>query len=246
MAEKKDILYSYYRIRKIIGLLGIFLPFIIFYSFGDLLASISHFYYTKASLFFTAILSAFGILLISYKGYEKDKGVEWLSDNQITFIGGVAAILVVLIPTTCDGSNNELVAQICINGDYPLYGHDNALFRTIHLFSAGIFLFTMGYMSIFRFTKGPDNEEERERKIRTRNNIVYRITGYLVWASIAILLLEFVFHFHFTPYDVFIFECVAVMAFGISWLIKGKAIKDLIDVRDRITKGRSPKGEIQK
>jgi hypothetical protein len=84
MDIKKDMLYSYYRIRKIIGILGIALPILIFTFHGELLSSISHYYYPKSAVFFIAILFAFGLLLISYKGYEKDKDTEKLSDNLIT------------------------------------------------------------------------------------------------------------------------------------------------------------------
>lgn len=113
MDIKKDMLYSYYRIRKIIGILGILLPILIFAFYGELLSSISHYYYTKSTVFFIAILFAFGLLLISYKGYEKDKDTEKLSDNLITHIGGVAALLVVLLPTACIGSNSAEITNMC-------------------------------------------------------------------------------------------------------------------------------------
>ena len=238
MAVKKDVLYSFYRIRKIIGLLGIALPFLVIGTFGEVLASISHYYYTPSSLFFTAILSSFGILLISYKGYEIDKGTEWFSDNFITSLGGYAAILVVLLPTACANSGSEFVEAYCRSGEYPLFGHDNKLINTIHLASAGIFLLTMGYMSIFRFTKGPRTPE------RIRNNRIFITTGVIVWVSIAILGLEFLFDFHFTIYDVLILECVSVIAFGTSWLIKGRAIKDLFEFRNMIFKPKSIASEV--
>lgn len=230
MSEKKDILYSFYRIRKTIGLLGIFLPLIVFLGYGDLLSSISHYYYTQSSVFFTAILSAFGLLLISYKGYEMDKSSEWLSDNFITTVGGVAALLVVLIPTACKESASTVVEQMCLAGDYPLFGHNNSTKSTIHLLSAGVFLLAMGWMSIFKFTRTVGEPD----KARRRKNVVYRVTGYLVWLSIGLLLLRFLFHIEVTEYDVFVLECVAVVSFGISWLIKGEAIKDMIDLRKMI------------
>ncbi len=229
MDIKKDILYSYYRIRKIIGILGILLPILIFTFHGELLSSISHYYYTKSAVFFIAILFAFGLLLISYKGYEKDKDTEKLSDNLITHIGGIAALLIVLLPTTCIGSNSAEITNMCLLQNYPLFGHDNTIIRIIHLVSAGVFLFIMGYMSIFRFTKGKLTDE---KKIK---NYIYRFCGIAVWVSIGILAIETIFqNFHFTKYDVFIFETVSVVAFGIAWLVKGEAIKDIIDLKNKL------------
>ena len=229
MDIKKDMLYSYYRIRKIIGLLGIALPILIYAFHGELLSSISHYYYSRSAVFFIAILSAFGLLLISYKGYEKDKDTEKLSDNLITHIGGIAALLVILLPTTCIGSSSAEITNMCLLGQYPLFGHDNEIIRIIHLLSAGVFLFTMGYMSIFRFTKGKLTDEKK-----TKNHL-YRICGIAVWISIGILAFESIFqNFHFTEYDVFIFETISVIAFGIAWLVKGEAIKDIIDLKNKI------------
>ena len=192
MDIKKDILYSYYRIRKIIGFLGIALPILIYVFHGELLSSISHYYYSRSAVFFIAILSAFGLLLISYKGYEKDKDTEIISDNLITHIGGIAALLVVLLPTACIGSNSAEITNMCQLQNYPLFGHDNSIIRLIHLASAGVFFFTMGYMSIFRFTKGKLTDE---KKIK---NHIYRFCGIAVWVSIGILIIETIFqNFHF-------------------------------------------------
>ncbi len=235
MDIKKDMLYSYYRIRKIIGLLGIALPILIYVFHGELLSSISHYYYSRSAVFFIAILSAFGLLLISYKGYEKDKDTEIFSDNLITHIGGISALLVVLLPTTCIGSNSVEITNMCLLQNYPLFGHDNEIIRIVHLVSAGVFLFTMGYMSIFRFTKTKGRLTDEEKMEKKKKNYVYRICGIAVWISIGILAIETIFqNFHFTEYDIFIFETVSVVAFGISWIVKGEAIKDIIDLKNKI------------
>jgi hypothetical protein len=93
---------SDYRIRKFIGLLGLSLPIILPISKGEFLASISHYYYsTLSSLLFIIILSAFGLFLISYKGYVKDINSEEISDDFLTNIAGFAALLLVFIPTLC-------------------------------------------------------------------------------------------------------------------------------------------------
>lgn len=65
----EDLQHSDYRIRKLIGTLGISLPIILPIVKHEFLASISHYYYsTLSSLIFIITLSAFGLFLISYKG----------------------------------------------------------------------------------------------------------------------------------------------------------------------------------
>lgn len=225
--EEKNLLFSYYRIRKLIGLLGTLLPILVVAGYGQFLASISHYYYTRSAVFFISTMVSFGLFLIAYRGYPRDKKTEWVSDNLITHIGGVAAIMVIIFPTRCCESGCELIQHMCDNHTYPLWGHDNKLVSTIHLICAGIFLTSMGWMSFFRFTKGEKTKEKR------RNNVLYKASGLIMWISILILLTEFIIGQHFTIYDVFILETVSVFAFGISWLVKGEAIKDLFKLFKR-------------
>lgn len=224
--HNQNILLSYYRIRQLIGVLGLLLPVLVVYFYGGLLSSISHYYYTKSAVFFIIILSAFSLLLISYKGYSKDKKTEILSDNFLTHIAGISALLVVLIPTDCSGAVNSEICEVC---HYQLYGHNSNLLGTIHLIFAGIFLLVMGYMSIFRFSKGKHR----------RNNIIYIVCGILVWASILTIgieiLLKKIFDIeYFSAYMVIMMETIAVWSFGVSWLVKGRALRDIVCVLEKL------------
>ncbi|MFT7434641.1 MAG: hypothetical protein ACI8UX_000432 [Psychromonas sp.] len=174
MIYHKEIKNSYLIERKLIGSLGLLLPFILVILENDFLSSISHYYYTKSAVFFIAILFAFGILMISYKGYEFDPETEKVSDNFITHIAGIAILTVVFIPTNCEGSNSLDICKSCDLGQFPLYGHMDKWKSILHLVSAGIFLFAMGWMSLFRFTKGPITEK------RVKNNLVYKTCGIVV------------------------------------------------------------------
>ncbi len=227
MENKKSFMYSYYTIRKIIGFLGILLPIVIVVFNGKFLPSISAFYYSRSAVFFIAILSAFGLLLISYKGYERDKKTELLSDNMITHIGGFAALVVILIPTSFDFGLDKTV-------QCQLFGHCNKVYSTIHLISAGVFLTSMGWMAFFRFTKGEQTKGKRKK------NIFYKSSGIIMWVSIVLLLIRFTTGCSVTEYDVYILETISVFAFGISWLIKGEAIKDIIELKNRVLK-KNPK-----
>jgi UDP-N-acetylmuramyl pentapeptide phosphotransferase/UDP-N-acetylglucosamine-1-phosphate transferase len=128
----------------------------------------------------------------------------------------------VFIPTYCLESNSPVIDQICISENYPLLGHIDGLKNTIHLIFAGIFIFTMGWMSKYKFTRGE----------HTANNKIYKWCGNIVWIAIALLLVLVIIDFfdedfQITPYDVFFLETLAVIPFAISWFIKGEAMEDI-------------------
>ena len=216
---------SDYRIRKLIGVLGLALPFLLpIAAEGSLLASISHNYYLPLpSLVFIIILSTMALFLISYKGYRIDGTgkKEYISDDWITNIGGLAALIVVIVPTSCAGSANDIIKALCDNESYPLLGHNDTLRNIIHLISAGVFLLAMGWMSAFKFTRGCEPGSKKYK--------FFKRCGYAVWGSIGILviyfaLLEFLPNFKGFPYMVYLMETVAIVPFGISWLAKGKTM----------------------
>ena len=212
-----------YRIRKLIGTLGLALPIILPLSQGMLLSSISHYYYQSlSSIIFIIVLSSFGLFLLSYKGYKIDKDTEKISDDLLTNIGGISALIVVFVPTYCLESSSSIIDEICASGEYPLLGHNNELKNTIHLVFAGLFIFTMGWMSKYKFTRGENSS----------NNKIYQWCGNLVWFAIILLLTLVIIDFFnedfkITPYDVFFLETIAIVPFGISWFIKGKAMEDI-------------------
>lgn len=67
---------SQYRLRKAMGILGIALPILLLLNHNSLLSSMSHYYYTSASVFFIGILTAFGLILFTYEGYPLDTSSE--------------------------------------------------------------------------------------------------------------------------------------------------------------------------
>lgn len=224
-----NMVISYLRIRTAIGVLGILLPFIILIVYGQVIDSISQYYYTKSSVFLTTILVSFGIFLICYKGYAKKQG-EWLSDNQITHFAGIMALIVTFFPTTCTDCFGE--GHSCIDTfkyGLPLLTYQSPAISNIHLICAGLFFIAVGYMAFFQFTKGKGVIE----------NNFYRICGITIWVSIAVLIVKFViiklFHkdnFHFFPNDTYYLETIAIVAFGLTWLVKGGTIKHLFSKSD--------------
>lgn len=213
---------SYLALRKWLGILGLALPFLVYTFNGfELKSSISHFYYSGSSVVFTGFMVTFGIFLLFYPGRvdESDK----ISDNWITSIGGIGAILTALIPTAyCSLSNapikitDELLHFCDGEGLTTQFIHNNSIFGTIHLSCAAIFLILMGYMSFARFTKGNTTPNKK---------VFYRFCAIMVWIPLLILGIEFTFKIKWTMYDVYFLECISLGFFGMAWLVKGKALK---------------------
>lgn len=199
---------NYLTLRKYLGILGIAMPFVLIMGNDfQIEESISHYYYTKMSVVFTGTLIAFGLFLISYKGYDK-KNEELVSDNVITNLAGIFAWVVALIPTAC---------AYCSEG-VP-NGHDDIVRSTIHLGSAGLFMVIMGYMAYIQFPKSKKTDS-----VTLRRNRIFRFCGLLIWAIVVMLFLEHVTSLSFTSSDVFWGETIALICFGIAWLIKSKSL----------------------
>ena len=241
--EKQSLQNSQYRLRKLIGYLGILLPVIVFLTHQKLLSSISHYYYTTASSFFIGILFAFGLILIAYKGYPLDQrktNRERISDKMLTTIAGIFIIIAVIIPTNCENSLDTL--PFCGVDNY-LFGHQSTALSLVHLLGAGGFLFVLGYMCIKKFTRSNDPNSQKKHRL-------YKICGYLVIGSVGLLvcifILETIVHknsgneeFSCNVYlhgYTFILETIAVWSFGIAWLVKGKVENDISKITSLLKK----------
>lgn len=202
---------DYLTLRKALGILGFLLPFaLVVGNDWKIEESISHYYYTGMSVVFTSVLITFGLFLITYKGYPKEEG-EIVSDNTITNWAGICAIIVALVPTAC---------SYCEPG-VP-NGHDSTVYSTIHLVCAGLFITLMGFMAFNQFVKG-----EHQDAVAKRRKRLYRISGVVLWAVVAFLLIEMIIGKHFTPIDTFIGEAIALVFFGIAWLVKGETLEKI-------------------
>ena len=199
---------SYLMLRKAVGCLGMALPFVLAIGGGlifktGLQETVSDYYYTGMGDVFVGTLCAMGVFLFSYKGYGK-------KDDLAGNIAAVCVIGTALFPTT------------------PV--DPTALASTVgklHVLFATLYFATLAYFSLFLFTKSDPSQSPTPRKLQ--RNRVYRICGYLiVWALVAIALLAVLpdsITAAFADLDpVFWLESVAVIAFGVSWFVKGEGI----------------------
>jgi len=207
---KSSLVTSYLTLRKLIGFLGISLPFILL--FGALIVfktniievSISDYYYTGMGDYFVGTLFVIGAFLFSYKGYEKKDDIA--GDLACLFAIGTA-----LFPTT--PINPSTI---------------NKIVGTAHWIFALSFFLILAYFSLFLFTKTNPNKTPTYRKLK-RNN-VYLICGSTILISIALIaFVKVVLPSNLEQIlgaykPIFWLESILVITFGISWLTKGEAI----------------------
>ncbi len=237
---------SYHAIRKLIGILGLALPFLClgantlvngldllndprfvddskslpYLAGNNLKSSISHYYYTAAGPVFVGILVTVSIFLFCYKGYPLQKHKDywyWLTDNRLAAFAAVCALGIVAFPT---GSEEP------ISDNIHIYVASNAA-GTIHLTMAALFFLAMAAFCIVNFRRHP----EQPKKLKTdREGRLYWICGWgillclLLLALHAFLLQEVAW---WPYYFVYLMETVMLLFFGIAWLVKGRTIPAL-------------------
>jgi hypothetical protein len=220
----------YLRLRNAIGLVGLALPFVLVA--GENLRnalvpraprpgggwtelSISAYYHTGLRDVFVGSLVAIGIFLICYNGYQR-------IDNLAANCAGAAVLVVALCPTW------EQPRQPPAKWDsYTLFSGPEApdprVIGSLHFAAATVFFLTLAAMSLFLFTKsGPTRTREKRQR-----NRVYVACGVIILASlVAIVAGRLLLGPGFGPAPTLLFwaESVAIIAFGVSWLVKGEVI----------------------
>lgn len=202
--DNSQLAINYLTMRKAIGILGMALPFILLtgnsIANGGLVfqSSISAYYFTSMRNVFVGILCAVGLFLFSYKGYNK-------FDNILADIGAMFAVITGFFPCLPDGT---------VPCPYKSYD-------VLHLISAGIFFTVLIIFSMFLFTKSDKKKKDRSQK-KNRRNGLYRTCGIIMAVCIAgIVVIDNWIRGLLIYNPVFWLESVALLAFGISWYVKG-------------------------
>jgi hypothetical protein len=217
--HQKAILISFLQLRRAIGWCGIGLPIFLFLAFTfqyphcSLPPSISHFYYTGLGTYFTGTLFAVAIFLFHYRMPEK-------TDRLAAQIAAVAALVVACCPTNpyC----NSCIT--CIQIEWI----PHPIVTKLHYGAALVFFLVLAFFCICLFTKTHAHLPETPQKI-IRNRL-YTICGYTILICMGLLALqEWWWFVQSIPLikgssTTFIAESIALLAFGISWLVKGETL----------------------
>lgn len=197
---------SYLELRASVGAIGILLPFVL--AIGKtlldgpgILQSLSAYYYSDMGNVFVGSLSAIGVFLWSYRGYD------W-RDILAGHLAAISAIGVALFPTA--PSSGATSVQTFISG--------------LHAGFAGAFFLILAYFAIFLFRQSSSAVPTQMKIIR---NYVYLACGIVILICVTLVALS-----HLLPKDAPVFalhptfylESLAIVAFGISWFVKGDTI----------------------
>ncbi len=185
--------------------------------------SISAYYYSRTGNVFVGILCALAIFFFSYE-YPSRKGFRL--DRRLSIGAGIMAISVALFPTPSNGA--------AATGGADVVGW-------IHAFSAATLFTLLATLSLWFFTKSdrittpPSTWDQLAMLVWTparfraplpthkrRRNVAFRTCGRLIFLSIAVMGAATAAAWE--GHLFLAFECIAVFAFAVSWLIKGDAL----------------------
>ena len=198
------------RLRCTIGWLGMLLPWIVLlmsgiygYGFPD---SISATYYLPTCITpFMIILGSAGLLLFSYKGYDKQ-------DDIVCTVSGIFALGICLF--SC--GTEELIARwpevanLSYVGTFQIMPNISGWLHNICAFG---FFGLLAYNSLFLFTKSGGEMTENKKK----RNVIFRVCGVGMVVSFLAIVPVSIFKWWG---GVWVVEAIALAFFAISWLTK--------------------------
>lgn len=223
-AAESALAAAYTHLQRAVGLIAVSLPLVIalgnrvFFG-GELQGSISAYYHTGMGDYFVGSLFALAVFFLSYNYRPLPK---FQIDNILSTLASVAAVCVAFFPTASD-------ATAASGGE--------KFVSTVHLVWAGVLFALLAVFSLFLFTKTGSAETMTAEK--KRRNVVYRTCGGIIVGSMLLVVVSNLVKPSSSWHSLFWLETIAVVAFGVSWLVKGGFLGILAD-RTPTTAGHTP------
>ena len=212
---------SYLLIRLVIGFLGWALPVVVVV--GSLVLgdddprkdSLSAYYHSGMGDVFVGSLCATALFLLSYMAFERN----W--DNVFSIVAGVAALGVALLPTRSEEAPLTPVQEALGEG----------VVAALHFTSAGIFILALGAIC-YRFGLGEARRPDRTPAQQARGRALHHGCAYAIVVALAYVLAAAVLPLPgvLDEKALFLGETLAVVAFGVSWFVKGTELRQLVVV----------------
>jgi hypothetical protein len=236
--EKNELIISYMFLRKTVGWIGTLLPVVLITGnvifTTSLPGSMSGYYYTHMRNVFVGALCALGVFLVAYAGYDE-------VDRWITNIAGLGAIGVAYFPTkpaVCAADARACVAPSVrhLSAGQQAVGDIHLVFAVVTFIALGLMALRfakpaatppdLAMMARIRYALGWARPGTGQQPPQKRRNIIYRACGVTILSCVALAaasnLLPAAVKAHW-PW-LFIFEALAVFAFGVSWFVKGQTL----------------------
>ncbi|RTY89821.1 hypothetical protein [Flavobacterium sp. GT3R68] len=222
--NNNDLVFSYMTMRNLIGFSGMLLPFVLALTtsktFSDKIIepSISDYYYTSNGDVLVVMLSMLSVFLFTYKGYE------W-KEKMWTVIAAICGIGIAFSPTVTKYSRSSFSVHTAHEKVPLILGLER------HLLFAVTFFITLSIISLVYFPKSNKKylvDSKGNRTQKAKRNIVFKVCGWTMIGCVLILGIYFLC----TPVHeiagdfpvIFVFEAIAIEAFGISWITKGETL----------------------
>ena len=225
-----DHIFTYRRLRRMIGILGLTLPVILvllslipFFK-TSIQPSISHYYYTNLREIFTGTLCGVGLFLICYRGHNNP--VPWKNDNFLSNVAGVMAFGVAFFPTNVEDDMINIHTLIPVE----------EWVGWLHYACAAVLFLSFSALAINVFTIGQNKDEQLPESWMNENNI-YKFCGYSI--LVFIVLVPVTAYLDLFDYSTLVLEALSLFAFGTAWLIKGRALGDKGKIGERVYKERN-------
>lgn len=224
--------------RVIIGIVGLGLPLLLYLiaawrpqsgqSRWQILPSISAYYYSGATAVFVGLVATLAVFLFAYQGYAN----QWHTLDVIAArTAAVASVLVAFFPT---GVPHGYVAP-------PWW---RPWMEQLHAIGAAILFSSFAFFALFLFRRtDPDDPTQQASSPDKRwRNKVYVVCGIaiviaIVWTAVIGLLNKLAVG-GFSDRPIFWPECMALVFFAISWLVKGHVDDILRPAHKRSEAGR--------
>jgi len=167
------------------------------------LESISAYYYTGAVAAFVGMLVALALFLFTYRGFANDYNK---ADRAAAIAAALAALVVAFFPTAAPSGMPALAWWTRLTG---IFHHVAA----IVLFA----MFAVFALWLFRLRR------DGKTKITGWRNKVYLVCGVAIVACIG-----WAGYNGLNAKQIFIPESIALIAFSVSWLVKGYAVETVV------------------
>jgi hypothetical protein len=251
LESNERLVFDYRTIRLIIGLIAFAFPWIVSFLAHEIPSSISWSYYTDGRDLFVGFLFVIGAFLICYKGHPTDLDVNevesfwhWLNqfwkgainfriaekkleENLVSSIGGIAAGLTALCPTS-----------YCIEKNCP-----SNLASMIHDVGALILFSTTVYFCLVAFMDQAKSKVKADEQLPGKSGftckkqrvVFYKICGWGIAVIMVGLVVVTHMHLDFINDITFWAEALALTLFGSAWMVASHLLPFFTDVQEQHT-----------